>query len=395
MPNQFWNLKNVSQDEGELTIYGEINESWWGDNVSSKKFAKELAALGPIKNLTVKINSNGGDVFASHAILGMLQDHPARITVRTEGLAASGAASIAMGGDEVIMHGSDFMMIHNPAGSLRGESKDMKKMADTLDVIKEGIINAYTKKTGLPRDKISKMMDDETWMTGDEAVRLGFADRLAEDPVTNIMKPVLNGNVLIVNGLSHDLSGIRTRPPIKDETAEPEETSFWDKLISFFKNEPKTEQLVEDIIKNNLPATPENQKDTEGIENMAEIKNVDDLKNAYPDIVNQLVQETEETAVKNERTRMQEIDKISNKIDPDLVNKAKYEEPVDAKDLAFQAIQNDGAKGKEFFENVKKDSKSSGAEEVKSTPQNQQADKEEEAAAIENIAKAANERRGK
>jgi ATP-dependent Clp protease protease subunit len=395
MPNQFWNFKNVSEDEAELTIYGDIGESWWGDSVSSKKFAKDLAALGPVKNITVRINSGGGDVFAGHAILGLLKDHQAKVTIRTEGLAASAASVIAMSGDEIIMHSTDFMMIHNPASSVRGESKDMTKMAETLDVIKDGIMNAYVKKTGKSKDEISKMMDDETWMTGEDAVRLGFADKLADDPVTNAMMPVLNGNVLIVNGLSHDLSGIKSRPPIKDEADESAAQSFWDKIISLFKNNAKTEQLVENIIKNNLPETKENHEDMEGIEDMAEIKNLEDLKNTYPDLVNQLISNTEETTLKNERTRMQEIDQIANKIDPELVNKAKYEEPVDAKALAFQAIQNDGSKGKEFFENLKKDSKGSGTESVKSAPQNQKTDQEEEAQAVDNIANSANGRRGK
>lgn len=394
MPNQFWNFRNVSQDEGELTVYGEIGESWWGDTVSSKRFAKDLAALGSIKNLTVKINSGGGDVFAGHAILGMLKDHPAKVTVRTEGLAASAASVIAMGGDEIIMHSSDFMMIHNPAASMRGEAKDMEKMAETLTIIKDGIMNAYAGRTGKSKEEISKMMDDETWMTGEDAVRLGFADRLSDDSIWNISKPVLNGNVLIVNGLSHDLSGIKSRPPIKDEADEPADQSFWDKLISLFKNNLKAEQLVENIIKNNLTAEPENQNDMEVIEDMAEIKNAEDLKKAYPDLVNQLTNEAVDSAVQNERSRMQEIDKIANKIDPDLVNKAKYEEPVDAKDLAFQAIQKDEGKGKAFLENLKKDSQNSGVEGVKSAPQNQDDDKEEEAAAIANIASSANQRRG-
>jgi ATP-dependent Clp protease protease subunit len=403
MDKQFWNFKNISESEGELTVYGDIGESWFGDSVSSKKFAQSLKNLGDISNLTVKINSGGGDVFTGHAIRAMLKDHKAYVTARIEGLAASAASVIATGADEIVVHPSDFIMIHNPAASTSGEAKDFSKMVDVLSVIKDGIVNAYAEKTGKDKAVISKMMDEETWMTGEDAVREGFADKLESDLNTKNQKPVLNGNILIVNGLSHDLSNIKTRPNIKNELESKESNSFsfLDKILNIFKDNKQMEGLVSNILENNLPKTNQIEDKQEGKEEM-EIKNVEDLRKNYPDLVNQVEKTAVDAAVaeaiKNERSRIQEIEKIANRIDPNLVNKAKFAEPIDAKELAFQAMQSDNNKGNEYLENLKNDAAASGTEKVPGSTTDNETEEEKKAAenkAIDNISAGANRRRGK
>ena len=171
---KFWNwVKN--EDGRTLYLNGPIaEETWWGDEITPRQFKDELAAeSGPV---TVWINSPGGDVFAAAQIYNMLLDHPGAVTVKIDGLAASAASVIAMAGAEVLVSPVSMMMCHNPATVAWGDSEEMLRAKALLDEVKESIINAYQKKTGLPRDTLSAMMDAETWMNANKAVELGFAD---------------------------------------------------------------------------------------------------------------------------------------------------------------------------------------------------------------------------
>lgn len=188
MKRKFWNwIKNQNEGDSEmrtLFLNGPISdESWFGDEVTPKLFKDELAAGdGPI---SVWINSPGGDVFAAAQIYNMLMDYPNDVTVIIDGLAASAASVIAMAGTEVQMSPVAMMMIHNPATVAIGDSEEMKKAVKMLDEVKESIMNAYEIKTGLPRDKISKMMDAESWFNANKAVELGFADKIMFSEVTD------------------------------------------------------------------------------------------------------------------------------------------------------------------------------------------------------------------
>lgn len=181
MKRKFWDwIKN--QDEGgvemrTLFLNGEISdESWFGDEVTPGIFRSELeAGEGPIN---VWINSPGGDVFAAAQIYNMLMDYPHDVTVMIDGLAASAASVITMAGTKVQMSPVAMMMIHNPATIAIGDSEEMKKAIKMLDEVKESIMNAYEIKTGLSRDKISKLMDAESWFNAKKAVELGFADEI-------------------------------------------------------------------------------------------------------------------------------------------------------------------------------------------------------------------------
>lgn len=181
MKRKFWNwIKNQDESGSEmrtLFLNGEISdETWYGDEVTPKLFKDELnAGNGPI---SVWINSPGGDVFAAAQIYNMLMDYPYDVTVRIDGLAASAASVIAMAGTTVEMSPVAMMMIHNPATIAIGDSEEMKKAVKMLDEVKESIMNAYEIKTGLARDKISKLMDAESWFNAKKAVELGFADKI-------------------------------------------------------------------------------------------------------------------------------------------------------------------------------------------------------------------------
>ena len=132
-------------------------------------------------DVIIWINSPGGDCVAASQIYSMLMDYQGKITVKIDGIAASAASVVAMAGTEVLMAPTALMMIHNPATMAFGDHTDMKKAIEMLDQVKESIINAYEIKTGLARDKLSKLMDSETWMNANKAIEMGFADALMED----------------------------------------------------------------------------------------------------------------------------------------------------------------------------------------------------------------------
>lgn len=181
MKRKFWNwIKNETNDERTLVLNGEISdETWYGDEVTPEQFKKELNAYSG--NITVWINSPGGDVFAAAQIYNMLMEYKGDVTVKVDALAASAASVIAMAGTTVLMSPVGMMMIHNPMTIAIGDSKEMQKAAGMLDEVKESIMNAYEIKTGLSRTRISHLMDSESWFNAGKAVELGFADGILTD----------------------------------------------------------------------------------------------------------------------------------------------------------------------------------------------------------------------
>jgi ATP-dependent Clp protease protease subunit len=178
---KFWNwIKNEDSGETELFFEGPISdETWWGDEITPAMFRDELAKVSG--NLTVWINSPGGDCISASQIYTMLRNHKSKVTVKIDGIAASAASVVAMAGDETLISPTGYLMIHNPMTLASGNKSDMEKAIALLDEIKEGIINAYVRKTGLSRNKISKLMDDETWLNAEKALQLGFVDGILFD----------------------------------------------------------------------------------------------------------------------------------------------------------------------------------------------------------------------
>ncbi len=173
---------NQTQEESEtrtLFLNGTIaEESWFDDEVSPSIFKDELES--GTGDITVWINSPGGDCIAAAQIYNMLVSYKGKVKVYIDGLAASAASVIAMAGDEVLMSPVSMLMIHNPATMAFGDHEDMKKAIEMLDEVKESIINAYEIKSGLSRDKLSRLMDNETWMNANKAIELGFVDGIIE-----------------------------------------------------------------------------------------------------------------------------------------------------------------------------------------------------------------------
>ncbi len=180
---RFWQFFNRSDTEAELRIEGEIvdeDDSWAYEwlgipHITPNAFREELTKYKG-KNLTVWVDSIGGVVWAAAGIYNALMEHKGKVTVKIDGKALSAATIIAMAGDEVLMTPAAVMMIHNPWVHASGDAGFLRQMAGVLDEIKDAIINAYEIKTGLSRDELARLMDEETWMSARKAVELGFAD---------------------------------------------------------------------------------------------------------------------------------------------------------------------------------------------------------------------------
>ena len=173
---KFWNfVKNEDTSETELLFNGPISEdTWWGDEVTPALFRDELSKVNG--NLTVWLNSPGGDVFAASQIYSMLKNHKGKVTVKIDGIAASAASVVAMAGDATLIAPTAMMMIHDPSTCAMGNKPDMEKPIILLDEVKESIIHACDTKSHLSRNKIAKMMSDETWLNAKKAHEMGFVD---------------------------------------------------------------------------------------------------------------------------------------------------------------------------------------------------------------------------
>lgn len=183
-PRRFWNwirILDETTDKRVLYIEGMIaDDSWWGDDaVTPKEFRNELNSGDG--DIIVRINSEGGDVYAAAQIYTMLKEYGGKVTVKIDALAASAASVIAMAGDVVEISPVGSIMIHNPWTTAQGDSAEMTSTAKMLDAIKETILNAYEQKTHLPREQLARMMDEETTIPAQRAVDLGFADKLMFD----------------------------------------------------------------------------------------------------------------------------------------------------------------------------------------------------------------------
>lgn len=172
-----WFRMQAKEDQtADIYIYDEIGG--WG--ISARRFTEDLISLGNLSHINLHIHSPGGEVFDGIAIYNQLKNHSATITVYIDGLAASMASVIAMVGDTVIMPKNAMMMIHKPWGVSWGDANDMREYADLLDKLENVLIPAYVAKTGKTTDEITAMLEQETWLDGDECVEHGFADKVIE-----------------------------------------------------------------------------------------------------------------------------------------------------------------------------------------------------------------------
>ena len=267
--------------DGILDIDGEIvaEEGWFTPEgaVVAKGFRQRLAQY---RNVIVRINSPGGDVMAGAEIYSALKEHSlnghGRVRVEITALAASAASVIAMAGDEIAMYPTSYMMIHNPWSIAIGDAKEMRKTARTLDVISEGLINAYQQRTGKSRDELKRMLENETWMSAGTAVEQGFADEVigagaGDAPMAAcLMSSRAHGIREILEKYGAMIRAEETEPEEEKPNEEPEETEE--------RSEKEPENLWEDADEGADPDEddPEEANDPEEAEDPEEPEEPDD-----------------------------------------------------------------------------------------------------------------------
>ncbi len=234
MPSKFWQVKNEVNGNSEILLYGPIagESSWWGDEVTPRSFAEDLESLGG-KDVTVRINSGGGDVFAAHAIHNQLVAYKGRVTVVIDGLAASAATIIAVAGDRIIMPSNALFMIHNPAIGLSDYygADELLKAAEALNTIKGSIVSAYRKRCKASAEELAAMMDAETWMGAAECMEKGFVDE-----IQGSVSPVLNGSSLVVNSVNFNIKNFKNQDALKARIQNQTEVKSMNNKLEAFLN---------------------------------------------------------------------------------------------------------------------------------------------------------------
>lgn len=323
MPNKkFWQFCNHAGKNAELLLYGDISQtSWWGDEVTPREFANELRELGPLDNITVRINSGGGDVFAAQTIGNLLEQHPAQVTAMIDGLCASAATIVASHCARVVAANDSTYMVHPAKMGLCGyyEAGDLASYIEALNTIKKNIIGLYAKKTGHTEEQVTAWMDATSWWTGQEAMDNGFVDEMVEANAPTVEN---RNGVLFVNSISMGLP---------------------------FEQAPKNvqEHLAQAGCTNNSH---------EEVNEMAEITSAVELRNAYPDLVAQI----ENAAAEQERQRIQNIEEMALPGQEAMTNEAKFLKPMSAAAYAQAAMKQVKAQGREYLNQAKADADGSG-----------------------------------
>lgn len=371
MPKKFWEFRNLEDgNRAELLLYGDISDtSWWGDEVTPKQFAKELNDLGAVSEITVRINSGGGDVFAAQTIGNLLEQNPAYVTARIDGLCASAATVVSSHCNKVIAANDSTYMVHPVKMGLRGymDAETLKQYIAALDTIRENIVTLYAKKTCREKDEVAEWMDATSWWTGPQAKENGFVDELTDNEEDAVVEN--RNGVLFVNSVSMNLPFAEAPAALQRKVAR--------------QTPPKDAgpKFVQDSLVGNPAGQPANTKpagqpgQVKEAQDM-EPKTVDDLRKAYPALVDQIEQAAAEKATKAateaatnaERARIKGIEDAALPGSEALAEEAKFNKPMSVSDFAVELVKNAKTQGATYLAQVEKDVRESGINSVTSAP---------------------------
>lgn len=360
MKNKAYSIKMIGTNDAELNLYGEVVSErpidWYtGEPVSdgyivASELLTDLDTLKTKDNITLHINSVGGDLYAGLAIYNRLKTLPANITTINDGLAASAASLIFQAGDVRKVNAGSNLMVHQAMGFLFGyyQLADLNQVSKELRAANKSAVNVYAEASGRSAEEMKRMVDAETWLTGEEAVDAGLADEVITDDTNISMSLTNDGKHLIVNGVQLSTYGMRNIP----------------KSIPVMP--------INNKVSNAVPAADDKKINEGGIS--MDIKNIEDLKKAYPELMEQARAEAFDAGkaqgVADERERLEGIESIEATIaDKKLINDAKYgENPLNAEQLALKALQTQAKLGATMMQNLVDDTKDSGVNSVQATP---------------------------
>lgn len=339
MPKKFWQFRNSVEGGTELMLYGDISDtSWWGDEVTPRQFADELALAGNVAEITVRINSGGGDVFAAQAIGNMLEQHKANVIAKIDGLCGSAATIVACHCNKVVAAIDSTYMVHPVRMGIfdYADATTLQQYLQALGTIRDNILTLYAKKTCREKDEVAAWMDATNWWTGQQAKDNGFVDELVDTEEKTVIEN--RGGVLFVNSTNMNMPFDKAPKFVQDSMAAT----------------PAAPLLV------NTPENPENKEGQKEVTGM-EIKTVDELRAEYPELVDQVEQAAVQQATAAERQRIMDIEDMALTGNEAQVREAKYTKPVSAQDYAIAAMKNQKAQGAAYLGAVAKDAQESGA----------------------------------
>lgn len=364
----FYTMATVNNDSAVITMYGDIVEQqptdWWtgepidGQYIVQNEFLEDLKQIEKCSDITIRMNSCGGDAGVSvliHNRLRELANNGTKLTCIVDGVAMSGGSLIMCACDNVKVNPSSLIMIHKCWSVLFGgyNADELRNMAKTNDAYDKSQISIYQRKTSLSETILSHMMSDTTYMTGQEALDKGFADEIMEDAEPLNIAASADGRSLFVRGRQMHLTpGMFT--PDNIPTVNPEASA---------------PVMTNNINQQAKPAAKEG-----GI-TMA--NTVEELRKEYPDLTAQLETEAKASAngeavaeaIKAERERLSKIDEVAPLFDEELVQSAKYgENACSAQELAYRAAQKAAKNGQKFMANLEDDAGTSGAGNVEAVP---------------------------
>lgn len=376
MPNvlQFkkpYTIAMVGDNDAEINMYGEVVEQhpvdWWtgekvpGNFIALDDFLADLDELGTKDNITVHINSVGGSLYAGLAIYNRLRALSANIITINDSLAASAASIIFQAGNTRKVNAGSNLMIHGAAGFLYGyyQVPDLKSAIKSLESANKTAAAAYAQATGKDATEIKTLMDKETWMTGQEAVDMGFADEVIDDTAGVSMSLSPDKHYIVSNGIAMRTCCMGAIPSGVAQMSAEE----WAKMSTPESGEEPHQTHMQ-------PAAPDSINTHQTEENTMEFKNVDELRSALPELMAQVENDAKAAGAKAERERLQGIEAIEAAVgDADLIKNAKYgETPMTAEQLALAAMKKQAAIGAQMLTNMKADAQGSGVEDVEATP---------------------------
>lgn len=323
-------IKGNIVGDGSSWIY-----DWLGiPHTSPKSISKILNSLNG-EDIELQINSPGGSVTAASEIYTAIKSYKGKSVGKIVGMAASAASVIAMGVQHLEMSPTAQLMIHNSSTSAEGDYRDMEHTGTFLRKVNDTIANSYKIKTGKTQEELLALMDNETWMTAEDAKELGFIDGIMFEDAEDKTEPVVFNNIGI------NLSAL-------EELAQAGSIENLKKQIS---NERLKE--LEAILNNDKDI--QNSSDNQNNKGVDKEMDLEKLKNEYPDIYNQILDQGKEEGVKAERERIKEIENLSLPGNDDLINRAKFETGVSASEVAIELIKAEKAKGTNYLKNLKDD----------------------------------------
>ncbi len=354
-----YSMATIDGQKAEIILYGEIVEhvplDWWtgepepGPFIALDEFLEDLESLGSIKELTVRLNTYGGDAAVSILIHNRLRDltrDGVNVICIVDGAAMSGGSIIMCAADDVRVNPSSLIMIHKAWTYIYGgyNADELREIASANDTYDRAMASIYERKTKLSEEKIMAMMGETTYMTGREAVELGFANALIEDAEPLSIAASADGTRIMCKGRSIRLPAGMYAPDMI-----PTETD----LVS--KVEGPDDKNPEDSGTNS-----EERRDDD-----MTINSLEDLKREFPEYCHAIEAESSENARKAERTRLAEIDAIASLYDESMVQEARYgENACSAQELAYRAAMESAKRGEAFAKALEADAEESGVNDV-------------------------------